>query len=56
MERKDKIELAVNAGLQLIPYVGSLLATLYFGAKQEKRLERIKNEHLESKRQLFKHC
>lgn len=93
MEKKDKIELAVNAGLQLIPYVGSPLATLYFGAKQEKRLERIEqtlqevaedlknvslpsieqhneeellslideltdrieNEHLESKRQLYKH-
>ena len=93
MEKKDKIELAVNAGLQLIPYVGSPLATLYFGAKQEKSLERIEqtlqevaedlknvslpsieqhneeellslideltdrieNEHLESKRQLYKH-
>ena len=92
MDGKDKIELAVNAGLQLIPYVGSPLATLYFGAKQEKRLERIEktlkevaedlknfqlpgieqhnkeellslideltdrieNEHLESKRQLYK--
>lgn len=92
MEGKDKVELAINAGLQLIPYVGSPLATLYFGAKQEKRLERIErtlkevaedlnnvrlpcieehneeellslvdeltdrieNEHLESKRKLYK--
>lgn len=92
MDNKTKIELAVNAGLQLIPYIGSPLATLYFGAKQEKRIERIEktlkevadelkgvklpniydhnseellslidevtdkieNEHLESKRQLYK--
>ena len=92
MQKKEKIELAVNAGLQLIPYVGSSIATLYFGAKQEKRLERIEqamkeiaddlknvelasidkhneeellsliddvtdrieNEHLESKRKLYK--
>ena len=41
MENKDKIELIVNAGLQTIPYVGGPLATLYFGYKQEKRVERI---------------
>ena len=40
MENKDKIELIVNAGLQTIPYVGGPLATLYFGYKQEKRVER----------------
>ncbi len=89
---ENKVELVINAGLQLIPYVGSSLATLYFGAKQEKRLERIEktlsevaadlkdkeipsidehnpdellslideltdrieNEHLESKRNLYK--
>lgn len=41
MDGKDKFELAVNAGLQAIPYVGGPLATLYFGHKQEKRFERI---------------
>ena len=41
MENKDKFELAVNAGLQAIPYVGGPLATLYFGYKQEKRFTRI---------------
>ena len=38
---KEKFELAVNAGLQAIPYVGGPLATLYFGYKQEQRFSRI---------------
>lgn len=41
MESRAKFEIAVNAGLQLIPGVGSSLAALYFGTKQEKRIERI---------------
>ncbi len=41
MDSQDKFELVVNAGLQAIPYVGSSIAALYFGAKQEKRFERI---------------
>lgn len=41
MSNKNKLELAVNAGLQAIPFVGGSLATLYFGYKQEQRLCRI---------------
>ena len=41
MNNKEKFELAVNAGLQAIPYVGGPLATLYFGYKQEQRFQRI---------------
>lgn len=41
MKNKEKFELAVNAGLQAIPYVGGPLATLYFGYKQEQRFQRI---------------
>ena len=41
MNNKEKFELAVNAGLQAIPYIGGPLATLYFGYKQEKRFNRI---------------
>ena len=52
MDRKNRIELAINAGLQLIPHVGSPLATLYFGAKQEKRFERIEQTMKEIKDEL----
>ena len=41
LDKKDTIELVVNAGLQLIPYVGGSLSTLYFGYKQEQRFKRI---------------
>jgi len=37
----DKRDLAIQAGLQLIPTIGSSLCTLYFGTKQEKRFKRI---------------
>lgn len=43
MNNKDKFELAVNAGLQAIPYIGGPLATLYFGYKQEQRFQRIED-------------
>lgn len=52
MDRKNKIELAINAGLQLIPYVGSPIAALYYGAKQEKRFERIEQTMKEIKDEL----
>ena len=38
---KEKFELAVEAGLQSLPYVGGSLATLYFGSKQEKDLKEL---------------
>lgn len=38
---KEKIEIAVQSGLQLIPYVGGSVATAYFATKQEKRFKRI---------------
>lgn len=41
MKNRDKLELAINAGLQAIPYVGGPLSTLYFGYKDEQRFERI---------------
>jgi len=43
-ERRD---LAIEAGLQLIPYVGGSLATLYFGAKEERRFRRIETFYQE---------
>ena len=40
-EQSSKRDLYIQAGMQAIPYVGGSLSTLYFGAKQEKRLERL---------------
>ncbi|MEC0275468.1 hypothetical protein [Peribacillus frigoritolerans] len=40
---KEKIEISVQSGLQLVPYVGGALSTLYFGTKQEKRFKRIES-------------
>ena len=41
MEVKDKLELVVNAGLQMIPFIGGSLATLYFGYKDERRFQKV---------------
>jgi hypothetical protein len=38
---KEKMEIVVNAGLQMIPSVGGALSTLYFGYKQEQRFKRV---------------
>jgi len=37
----EKRDLVIQAGIQAIPYVGSSLATLYFGRKQELRFKRL---------------
>lgn len=37
-ERRD---IALNAGISAIPYLGGALSALYFGAKQERRFKRI---------------
>jgi hypothetical protein len=34
---KEKIEIAIQSGLELIPYVGGALSSVYFATKQEKR-------------------
>ncbi|WP_010278757.1 hypothetical protein [Paenibacillus senegalensis] len=41
LDAAEKTEVAIQAGLQLIPYIGSSLSTLYFSTKQEKRFKRI---------------
>ena len=43
----EKRDLAIQAGLQLIPYVGGALCTLYFGTKQEKRFKRLESFYAE---------
>jgi len=40
-------DLVIQACIQEIPYVGGPLATLYFGAKQEKRFKRIETFYQE---------
>ncbi|MCM3456542.1 hypothetical protein M3685_21825 [Heyndrickxia oleronia] len=44
---KEKLEIAIQSGLQLVPYVGSSLSTAYFSTKQEKRFKRIESFYQE---------
>ena len=45
---KDKFDLAVQAGLQLIPGgIGGAISNIYFGLKQEKIFKRIENFYSE---------
>lgn len=44
---KEKSEIAIQTGLQLVPYVGSALSTAYFATKQEKRFKRIESFYQE---------
>lgn len=44
---KEKLDLTVQSGLQLIPYVGGSLSTAYYGTKQEKRFKRIESFYQE---------
>ncbi len=43
----EKRDLVIQAGIQAIPYVGSTLATLYFGRKQELRFKRLETFYKE---------
>lgn len=47
LKEAEKRDLAIQTGLQLIPYVGASLCTLYFGTKQEKRFKRIESFYAE---------
>ena len=43
MDKKAIRDLAIEAGLQAVPYVGGAIATAYFGPKLEIRLKRIES-------------
>lgn len=43
----EQRDLVIQAGMQAIPYVGSSLATLYFGRKQELRFKRLETFYKE---------
>ncbi|MDI6852381.1 MAG: hypothetical protein QME75_02085 [Deltaproteobacteria bacterium] len=52
---RDKIEIAFQAGLQLIPCgLGGALSSIYFGIKQEKRFKRIELFYSEVANELIK--
>jgi hypothetical protein len=44
---KEKFEIAVQTGLELVPYVGGALSAAYFSTKQEKRFKRIESFYKE---------
>lgn len=48
-DKGNKFDLALEALVQTIPYVGGPLATLYFGHKQEKRFKRLESFYSEMK-------
>ena len=47
LTNSDKRDLVIQAGMQLVPYVGGSLSSLYFGAKQEKRFKRLESFYQE---------
>lgn len=49
---KEKLEVTVQTGLQLIPYVGAALSTSYFAVKQEKRFKRLESFYQELSTQI----
>jgi len=47
LSNNDKRDLVIQAGMQLVPYVGGSLSALYFGAKQEMRFKRLESFYQE---------
>lgn len=47
LTNSDKRDLVLQAGMQLVPYVGGPMASLYFGTKQEKRFKRLESFYQE---------
>lgn len=52
LNTKDYLDLAVEAGIGSIPYIGSTLQTLYFGSKNEIRLKRLEQFYTDLVKQL----
>ncbi len=44
---RERDEIAIEAGIQLIPVIGGALAALYYGRKQEIRFKRLENFYKE---------
>ena len=47
LNKREKFELVVESGLQLIPMVGGALSSAYFGYKNEKRFKRLESFYSE---------
>lgn len=47
LTNKEKRDLILEAGMNLIPYVGGSMASLYFGSKEEKRFKRLESFYQE---------
>jgi len=47
LTNSEKRDLVLQAGMQLVPYVGGSMASLYFGTKQEKRFKRLESFYQE---------
>ena len=47
LSNSEKRDLILQAGIQLVPYVGGPMASLYFGSKQEKRFKRLESFYQE---------
>ncbi|WP_273123940.1 hypothetical protein [Bacillus weihaiensis] len=54
LTKRETGEVLVQSLLQLIPYVGGTLSTLYFGTKQEKRFKRLESFYRETAEKLNK--
>lgn len=52
LSNRQKLELAAEAGLQAIPYVGSSLSTIYFGTKQLKSINRLERFYRDLRKDL----
>lgn len=49
---REKFDIVVEAGLQMIPTIGGPLASAYFGTKNEKRFKRIESFYEEFSRKM----
>ena len=52
LTEKQEAENTIKAGLQLIPYIGGTLATLYFDKKQQREFNRLLNFYKELSEEL----
>ncbi len=52
LSNSEKRDLILQAGIQLVPYVGGPMASLYFGSKQEKRFKRLESFYQEIAREV----
>jgi hypothetical protein len=52
LSNSEKRDIVLQAGIQLVPYIGGPMASLYFGSKQEKRFKRLESFYQEIAREV----